>query len=348
MLVEKNVALQAFNTFHIVAKAHTLVRIASPQDVLAVLADPVLGPQPKFVLGGGSNIVLTGDVKPVVLKVEIPGRQRVAETPKAFIVECGAGENWHAFVRWTLEQGYPGLENMAMIPGTVGGSPVQNIGAYGVELQDRFESLDAMDLTTGQVFTLNAAQCAFGYRDSVFKHASGLGLKDRSLILRVRFALPKAWKPVLGYSDIEKKMVQHQCTQPTAQQLFDWVCEIRQAKLPDPARIGNAGSFFKNHTVTTEQCADIIARDPRVVHYRMDDGSVKLAAGWLIDSCGWKGKSVGQAGVYEKQALVLVNRGTGTDGKGATGGEVMTLARAIQTSVYERFGIMLEHEPVVV
>lgn len=348
MLVEKNVALQAFNTFHIVAKAHTLVRIASHQDLLAVLADPDLGPEPKFVLGGGSNIVLTGDVKPVVLKVEIAGRKLVGETAKAFIVECGAGENWHEFVRWTLEQGYPGLENMAMIPGTVGASPVQNVGAYGVELQDRFESLDAMDLTTGRIFTLNAAQCAFGYRDSVFKHASGLGLKDRAMILRVRFALPKVWKPVLGYADIEKKMLQYQCTQPNARQLFDWVCEIRRAKLPDPARIGNAGSFFKNPTVTAEQCADIIARDPKVVHYRMDDGSVKLAAGWLIDSCGWKGKSVGQAGVYEKQALVLVNRGAGTDGNGATGGEVMTLARAIQTSVYERFGIMLEHEPVVV
>jgi UDP-N-acetylmuramate dehydrogenase len=361
MLVEKNVALQAFNTFHIVAKAHTLVRIASHQDLLAVLADPDLGPEPKFVLGGGSNIVLTGDVKPVVLKVEISGRRLVGETTKAYVMECGAGENWHEFVRWTLEQGYPGLENMAMIPGTVGASPVQNIGAYGVELQDRFESLDAVDLSTGREFTLNAAQCAFGYRDSVFKHASrgapgkadagvrhALGLKDRAMILRVRFALPKAWKPVLGYADIEKKMLEHRCTQPTAQQLFDWVCEIRSAKLPDPARIGNAGSFFKNPTVTAEQCADIIARDPRVVHYRMDDGSVKLAAGWLIDSCGWKGKSVGQAGVYEKQALVLVNRGAGSDGNGATGGEVMTLARAIQTSVYERFGILLEHEPVVV
>jgi UDP-N-acetylmuramate dehydrogenase len=160
--------------------------------------------------------------------------------------------------------------------------------------------------------------------------------------LRVRFSLPKPWKPVLGYADIEKKMAEHGCSQPTAQQLFDWVCAIRSAKLPDPQVLGNAGSFFKNPTVTAEQCADIIARDPKVVHYRMLDGSVKLAAGWLIDSCGWRGKTVGQAGVYEKQALVLVNHG------GATGGEVMTLAKAIQTSVYERFGIVLEPEPVVV
>jgi UDP-N-acetylmuramate dehydrogenase len=311
---------------------------------------------PKLVLGGGSNIVLTGDVRQLVLKVEIKGIRRVGETAKAYLVEAGAGENWHDLVQWTLSHGTPGLENLALIPGTVGACPVQNVGAYGVELQDRFDSLDAIDLRTGQVFTLNAAQCAFGYRDSVFKHggvaangeATGLGLKDRALSLRVRFALPKVWTPVLGYVDIEKKKAEHACMEPTAQQIFDWVCAIRRAKLPDPAVIGNVGSFFKNPTVTPEQCADIIAREPRVVYYRLDNGSFKLAAGWLIDACGWRGKSVGQAGVYEKQALVLVNRGQGVDGDGATGGEVMTLARAIQTSVYERFGIVLEPEPVIV
>jgi UDP-N-acetylmuramate dehydrogenase len=360
MLVEKNVPLQPYNTFHIVAKAHTLVRIASTSDLLQLLADPVLGQAPKFILGGGSNIVLTGDVKAVVLKVEIKGLRVLEDTPRAWIVEAGAGENWHDFVAWTLAQGLPGLENLALIPGTVGAAPVQNIGAYGVELQDRFESLDAVDLQTGQTFTLNAAQCAFDYRDSVFKHApapadvasgrsSGLGLAGRALITCVRFRLPKPWKPVMGYLDIEKKQVQAGVTSPTAQQLFEWICEIRRAKLPDPAMIGNAGSFFKNPTVTPEQCADIIARDPKIVHYRLADGRVKLAAGWLIDACGWKGKSVGQAGVYEKQALVLVNRGVSVSGSdGATGGEVMTLAKAIQTSVYERFGILLEAEPVVV
>jgi UDP-N-acetylmuramate dehydrogenase len=357
MLVQKNVPLQAFNTFHIVAKAHALARITTEADVQALLADPEWSLSPKFVLGGGSNIVLTGDVKQLVLKVEVKGRRLLEETTKAFIVEAGAGENWHDFVAWTLAQGYPGLENMALIPGTVGASPVQNVGAYGVELQDRFDSLDAIDLQTGQLFTLNAGQCAFGYRDSIFKHASAadagsdqqaIGLKNRALILRVRFSLPKPWKPVLGYADIERKMLENNCTHPTAGQLFDWVCDIRRTKLPDPDVVGNAGSFFKNPTVTPEQCADIIARDPKVVHYPLSDGSIKLAAGWLIDSCGWRGKSVGQAGVYEKQALVLVNRGGVRDSDGATGGEVMTLARAIQTSVYERFGILLEPEPVVV
>ena len=346
MIAERNVPLQSCNSFGIVARAQTLVRVRQPADVQAVLIDPELGDAPKFVLGGGSNIVLTGDVRAVVLKVELTGRRLVTETPKAWIVEAGAGENWHELVRWTLNQGWPGLENLAMIPGTVGGAPVQNIGAYVVELQDRFESLDAIDLTTGQTFTLDAAQCAFGYRDSVFKHTSGgpngLGLAGKALILRVRFALPKPWKPVLGYQDLERKMAETGITTPSPQQVFDWVCSIRRAKLPDPAVLGNAGSFFKNPTVTPEQCADIIARDPKVVHYPMPDGSIKLAAGWLIDACGWKGKSVGHAAVYEKQALVLVNRG------GATGGEVVTLARAIQTSVYERFGIRLEPEPVVV
>jgi len=345
MVVENNVPLQALNTFHIVARAQQLVRITSLADAQAVLQDAQLATQPKFVLGGGSNLVLTGDVKPLVLKMELMGRALVQETPKHYIVEAGAGENWHDFVAWTLEQGLPGLENMALIPGTVGASPVQNIGAYGVELQDFFDSLDALDLRSGEVFTLDAARCAFGYRDSVFKHDSGMGLKERALILKVRFALPKAWKPVLGYADIEKMREQEGVQTPTAQQIFDWVCRIRRAKLPDPAVVGNAGSFFKNPTVSAEQCADIIARDPKVVHYRLDNGSYKLAAGWLIDACGWRGKSVGQAGVYEKQALVLVNRGQGS--QGATGGEVMTLARAIQTSVYERFGLMLETEPVV-
>ena len=343
MLIEKNVPLQSYNSFHIVAKAHALVRLGSESGVQAVVADPQWGGQPKFVLGGGSNIVLTGDVKALVLKVEIMGRRLVGESAKAFIVEAGAGENWHDFVTWTLQQGYPGLENMALIPGTVGAAPVQNIGAYGLELQDRFESLDAVDLQTGKLFTLNAAQCAFGYRDSVFKHSSSvLGLAGRALITCVRFSLPKPWRAVLGYADLARKMSESNIAQPSAQQIYQWVCDIRRTKLPDPAMVGSAGSFFKNPTVTPEQCADIIARDPKIVYYHLADGSIKLAAGWLIDACGWKGKSVGHASVYEKQALVLVNRG------GATGGEVMTLARAIQTSVYQRFGIRLEPEPTVV
>ncbi len=353
MLVEKNISLQPFNSFGIAAKAHSLCRLHSVADVQQWVASRPQDDPPPLILGGGSNLVLTGDVRQTVLKVEIEGIRLLRETEKAWIVEAGAGVAWHDLVCWTLEHGYTGLENLALIPGTVGAAPVQNIGAYGVELQDRFESLDAVDLRDGRVFSLDAAQCGFGYRDSVFKHTPGapgdLGLAGQALIVAVRLHLPKAWKPVLGYADLERMQAQSGIASPTANQIFDWVVAVRRAKLPDPAVIGNAGSFFKNPTVSREQCDDIIQREPKIVHYVLADGSVKLAAGWLIDACGWKGKSIGNAGVYEKQALVLVNRGTGSANPAdwATGGEVMTLAKAIQTSVYERFGIKLEPEPMV-
>ncbi len=336
--IEQQVNLRLMNSFGLPAMARRLVRIAGEADVRRVLDDPEIGRLPHLVLGGGSNLVFTRDPPGVVLKVEVPGLRLLETRADAWIVEAGAGESWHALVAWTLAQGWPGLENLALIPGTVGAAPVQNIGAYGVELADRFESLDAVDLVTGRTVTLDARACRFGYRDSVFKQA----LAGKSLITRVRLRLPRPWAPVLGYLDIERRMAETGNNAPDAQTLFDWVCAIRRAKLPDPAAIGNAGSFFKNPVVSAEQCRDIIGRDPHVVHYPLPDGSFKLAAGWLIDACGWKGKSVGDAGVYEKQALVLVNRGE------ATGAQVVTLARAIQESVYGRFGIRLEPEPVIV
>ena len=377
-------SLQSYNTFGILARAQKMVRITSTQDVTDVLSDPALASSPKFVLGGGSNLVLTGDVSALVLKVEIMGRSLVSEDERAYIVQAQAGEDWHDFVTWTLAQGWPGLENLALIPGRVGACAVQNIGAYGVELQDRFHELDAIDLHTGESFTLNAEQCAFGYRDSIFKHgaemavdleqplaphaaqpaaalaraqwspsASGadpfkpapMGLAHRTLITRVRFRLPKKWRAEVSYQDLQKKVRQSGNPSPNAQQIYDWVCAIRREKLPDPKVLGNAGSFFKNPTVSAEQCHDIIAREPGVVHYPLLDGRYKLAAAWLIDACGWRGKTMGLAGVFDKQALVLVN--LGTRDLPCTGGEVMTLAKAIQTSVYERFGIRLEPEPVV-
>jgi len=347
MLVEKNVSLQRLNTFGIAARARSLVRVRNLHDLQAAMAEPRLARQAMMVLGGGSNIVLTGDVKPVVLKMEIKGLRLLDEDARGWLVEAGAGEIWHDVVQYTLDHGWPGLENLALIPGTAGAAPVQNIGAYGVELQDRFHSLVALDWVTGRPFVLDAAQCGFGYRDSVFKHATPcMGLAGRAVITHVRLWLPKAWKPELGYLDLARKHAASGIAQPDARQIFEWVCAIRRAKLPDPAILGNVGSFFKNPSVTPEQCKDIIGRDPRVVHYPMPDGSFKLAAGWLIDACGWRGKSVGKAAVYEKQALVLVNRGS--HGETVTGGEVMTLARAIQTSVYERFGIRLEPEPTLV
>jgi UDP-N-acetylmuramate dehydrogenase len=336
--IEHGVNLRTFNSFGLPATAHTLVRIDSDSTLRRVIDHPDLGRAPKFILGGGSNIVFTRDPEAIVLKIEVRGLRLVQERPDAWIVEAGAGENWHDTVAWTLAQGWPGLENLALIPGSVGAAPVQNIGAYGVELKDRFHSLDVVDLVTGRSVTLDAAMCHFGYRDSVFKR----DLAGKGVITRVRFALPRPWQPVLGYLELERRMHDTGISAPDAQTVFGWVCAIRRGKLPDPASIGNAGSFFKNPVVSVEQCRDIIGRDPMVVHYPLPDGSVKLAAGWLIDACGWKGKSIGRAGVYDKQALVLVNRG------GASGAEVVTLARAIQESVYGRFGIRLEPEPVVV
>jgi UDP-N-acetylmuramate dehydrogenase len=337
MHIENGVSLKPYNTFGLPAVAQTLVRVTGDADVRRVVDHPVLGTAPKFVLGGGSNLVFTKDLPGVVLKIEVPGIRLLETRDDAWIVEAGAGVAWHDLVCWTLDQGLPGLENLALIPGTVGAAPVQNIGAYGVELADRFDSLDGMDLVTGRAVTLDHAMCAFGYRDSVFKGV----LAGKTVITRVRFRLPRPWRPQLGYLDLERKVAETGISAPDARQIFDWVVAIRRAKLPDPAVIGNAGSFFKNPVVTPEQCRDIIARDPGIVHYPMDDGSFKLAAGWMIDACGWKGKTIGGAGVYEKQALVLVNRGE------ARGAEVVTLARAIQESVYGRFGIRLEPEPVV-
>jgi UDP-N-acetylmuramate dehydrogenase len=338
LAVESRVNLRALNTFGLPAVAGHLVRVRSAADVRRVVDDPAWGLGPKFILGGGSNVVLTRDPPGLVLKVEVAGRRVVEARDDAWIVEFGAGESWHEAVAWALEQGCPGLENLALIPGSVGAAPVQNIGAYGVELADRFDSLDAVDLVTGRTVTLTRQACHFGYRDSVFKqHLAG-----KSVITHVRLRLPRPWQPVLGYLDLQRRIDETGLTEPDAHTVFEWVCAIRRAKLPDPARIGNVGSFFKNPVVSAEQCRDIIDLNPELVHYPMPDGSVKLAAGWLIDACGWKGKGVGGAAVYEKQALVLVNRGA------ATGSEVVTLARAIQESVYGRFGIRLEPEPVVV
>ena len=335
--LESDVPLKALNTFGLPATARRLARIRGDADVRRVLDSPEVGRAAKLVLGGGSNLVLTRDVDEVVLKVEVDGLRLVETRADAFIVEAGAGMTWHDVVTQTIARGWPGLENLALIPGTVGAAPVQNIGAYGLELADRFDSLDGVDLVTGLGITLDRRQCLFGYRDSVFKNV----LAGKAIITRVRLRLPRPWQPVLGYLELERKVAETGIAAPDARQVYDWICAIRRAKLPDPAVIGNAGSFFKNPIVTEDQCRDIIGRDPHVVHYPMADGTFKLAAGWLIDACGWKGKSIGRAGVYEKQALVLVNRGN------AIGAEVVTLAKAIQESVYGRFGIRLEPEPVV-
>jgi UDP-N-acetylmuramate dehydrogenase len=337
--IEHDISLQQFNTFGIGARARRYLRVEDPAQLAALVADPELAALPRLVLGGGSNLLITHDeVELLVLHMALLGKEIVGETHDAILVRGRAGENWHAFVQFTLDQGLGGLENLSLIPGTVGASPIQNIGAYGAEIKDVFHSLTAFDFATGATRTMTAADCRFAYRDSVFKHEDGRSLA----VLDVTFALPKAWTPNLRYAELAQAVEAASVATPTPRQVSDAVVAIRRRKLPDPADIGNAGSFFKNPVVSGEHCARLLESWPNLVHHRQPDGSEKLAAGWLIDQCGWKGKSLGRAGVYPKQALVLVNNG------GASGEEVLALARAIQADVQGRFGVLLEPEPVMI
>jgi UDP-N-acetylmuramate dehydrogenase len=327
--------LQPLNTFGLPGRARWLAGVGGEAELRELMARPEWA-APRLILGGGSNLVLTGDFDGLVLKVAVPGRRLAGEEAEAWLVEAGAGECWHDFVRWTLNEGWGGLENLSLIPGTVGAAPVQNIGAYGLELAERFAWLEAVDLANGAVVRLDGAACCFGYRDSLFKQ-EGAG---RYLILRVVFRLPKAWRPVVGYADVAKELAG--IAAPNATQISDAVIAIRRRKLPDPLEIGNAGSFFKNPVVSAAAHARLLAAHPGLPSYPQADGAVKLAAGWLIDQCGWKGRALGPVGTHPNQALVLVNRG------GATGTDVRRLAEAIWADVRARFGVELEAEPVFV
>ena len=329
--------LSALNTFGLHAHAARLLRVRSVAALQAAIAAPGWGDTARLVLGGGSNLVLGGDFAGTVLRVEIPGRRLLRAEADAWIVEGGGGESWHDFVRWTLAQGWPGLENLSLIPGTVGAAPIQNIGAYGVELVERFESLDAVELDTGELRRFDAAACAFGYRDSVFKRTPG-----RWLVVAVRFRLPRPWRALTRYADVARELEARALAQPSALEVSDAVIAIRRRKLPDPAVLGNAGSFFKNPVVDAARCARLLAAHPALPHYPQADGSEKLAAGWLIEQAGWKGRDLGPVGCYERQALVLVNRG------GATGADVRRIAQAIIADVEARFGVRLEPEPVFI
>lgn len=327
--------LRPLNTFGLPARA---ARLAIIRDVAQVAASVAYcKDMPRLILGGGSNLILTRDFPGLVLKVEITGRRLVGEDADAWYVEAGAGEGWHDFVRWTLAQGWPGLENLSLIPGTVGAAPVQNIGAYGLELAGRFHSLRAVSPDSGEILQLGVADCRFGYRDSIFKQSpSGL------VIVSVTFRLPKRWQPVTSYADVARELAAQGVADPDPVQVSDAVIAIRRRKLPDPAHIGNAGSFFKNPVVDAATLARLEAVDPGMPRYPQPDGRFKLAAGWLIDRSGWKGRDLGPVGAYEHQALVLVNRG------GATGADVERIARAIQADVFECFGVRIEPEPVFV
>ncbi len=336
--LETDFSLRRHNSFGIEAKARAYLRVDSAHALAQVKADQYWSRQPRLILGGGSNLLLTADFDGLVLHLCSAGIEILGADADATYVRAAAGENWHRFVQWTLSHGLPGLENLSLIPGSVGAAPIQNIGAYGVELSRCFHQLSAFDLDTGDVFTLDRAACAFGYRDSVFKQR----WRQRAVILDVTFALPKRWQPVIAYAEVAQQLAAAGIAVPGAQDIGDAVIAIRRRKLPDPAQIGNAGSFFKNPLVPAALRDALAVRYPQLVSYPHADGMVKLAAGWLIEQCGWKGKQLGAAGVYDKQALVLVNRG------GACGADVARLAAAIQADVRERFGVQLEPEPVFI
>ncbi len=337
-VLQAGVALDALNTFGLPGRAAQLAWIDSVPALQALLGSAAWRAAPcRLVLGGGSNLVLNGDFPGIVLKVGLRGRRLLDSADDAWLVEAAAGEDWHDFVRWTLAQGWPGLENLSLIPGTVGAAPVQNIGAYGLEIAERLAWLDAVDLESGALRRFLPAECAFGYRDSVFRRNPG-----RWLIAAVVFRLPRPWQARLGYAELARELQAATAHAPTALQVSDAVIAIRRRKLPDPAQIGNAGSFFKNPVVDAAQFERLHAAWPALPHYPQPDGRHKLAAGWLIEQCGWKGRDLGPVGCYERQALVLVNRG------GASGADVRRAAQAIAADVRARFGVDLEAEPVFV
>ena len=334
-LVQSNIDLAPFNTLGLPGRARYFVQLQTIEELTALRADPRLAGLPWRIMGGGSNLWLPGDLEALVIRVEIPGRRLLSETDEAVYVAASGGENWDDFVRWTLEQGWGGLENLALIPGAVGAAPVQNIGAYGVEVKDYLHDLTAYHLKTGERRVFSHADCRFAYRDSIFKHEEA----GQWLIASVTFRLPKHRAPATTYGEIEKELAALGLP-ATAQAIAQAVCNVRRRKLPDPAVQGNAGSFFHNPIVETALREHLLAQYPNLVSYPQPDGRWKLAAGWLIEQCGWKGKALGPVGMYEKQALVLVNLG------GATSADVAKLAAAVQRDVAECFGLTLVAEPV--
>lgn len=329
------VDLSPFNTLALPGKAAAYQKITSPEQ----LAAPDLAKKNRFILGGGSNLVLTGDFDGLVLHMAIPGKRLVREDAEAVYIESGAGENWHDFVQWTLQQGWPGLENLSLIPGTVGAAPIQNIGAYGLEVGECFHSLTAWDFEKQAFFPVDRSDCRFAYRDSIFKQ-EGWHLNGRMAITSVIFRLPKIWTPNSRYAELSNELAARDIAAPTPQDIASAIIAIRQRKLPDPAIIPNTGSFFHNPLVDQAQADALLAKFPALPRYPQPDGRVKLAAGWLIEQAGWKGKYLGPVGMYEKQALVLINRG------GATGADVQRTMAAVQADVKAKFAVDLTPEPI--
>ncbi|MEM6726127.1 MAG: UDP-N-acetylmuramate dehydrogenase [Bacteroidota bacterium] len=327
-------ALQSYNTFGLAASARYFASVTSVDDLKQALAFQA----PELILGGGSNVLLTRDLEGLVLHINFKGRRIIDQDDHSALVEFGAGENWHDCVLQSLDWGLGGLENLSLIPGTVGAAPIQNIGAYGIELKDCFDSLQAFELSTGQLHRFDAEACQFGYRDSFFKRQG----KGQFVIYSVRLRLTKEQVFHTDYGAIQRTLEEQGVQELSHKAISDAVIHVRRSKLPDPAVLGNSGSFFKNPSIGKVQFESLLARFPHMVHYPLPNNQFKIPAGWLIEQCGWKGKRVGRTGAYAKQALVLVNYGQ------ATGQEVWQLAQNIQDSVASKFGIRLQPEVNVI
>lgn len=332
-----NADLRPFNTFGLPARARYFAELTDAARLPDLCALPFFEREKVLWLGGGSNIILRGDYPGLAVRLANRGIRETRRAPGHVWLEAQAGENWHGFVRHTLALGLNGLENLSLIPGTVGASPVQNIGAYGVEAKDLIDTVNCYDLAEHRFVSLANAECRFAYRDSLFKREG----RGRYVITSVVFKLAERFTPRTAYGDLADVLAAS-CPgrEITAADVSAAVCRIRRAKLPDPARLGNAGSFFKNPAVPAAQAAALAAAHPAMPRYPQSDGTVKLAAGWLIEQCGLKGRSIGGAAVHDKQALVLVNTGR------ATAADVAALAALVQNTVAERFGVELESEPV--
>ena len=332
--LQVDASLKPFNSFGVDVRARLFAEAHNDDEVREALQYCAERELPLLVIGGGSNVLLTQDVQALVLRMATRGIRVIEDGGQRVVVEAEAGEVWHAFVLWTLAQGFAGLENLSLIPGTVGAAPMQNIGACGVEIKDVFAGLTALDRQTGQLRDFTLEECNFGYRDSVFKQHPG-----RWLILRVRFALSRAARLHLEYGPVRQRLSEQGIHQPTATDVSRAISSIRSEKLPDPAVLGNAGSFFKNPVVSSALAAELKLTHPNLVGYPQADGQVKLAAGWLIETAGWKGFREEDAGVHRLQSLVLVNYGA------ATGLQLLSLAQRIQEDIARRFNVQLEMEP---
>ncbi|WP_448632864.1 MULTISPECIES: UDP-N-acetylmuramate dehydrogenase [Pseudomonas fluorescens group] len=332
--IQAGVSLKPFNSFGVDVTARLFAEAHDDGDVREALAYAREHEVPLLVIGGGSNLLLTGDIDALVLRMASQGVRLLSDDGERVVVEAEAGEPWHPFVQYTLAQGWSGLENLSLIPGTVGAAPMQNIGAYGVEIKDVFAGLTALDRHTGQQREFSLEECRFAYRDSLFKQQAG-----RWLILRVRFALSRAAHLHLEYGPVRQRLTEQGIDQATPMDVSRAICSIRSEKLPDPALLGNAGSFFKNPLVPAEHVAQLKVQYPDLVAYPQPEGQMKIAAGWLIERAGWKGFREGDAGVHALQALVLVNYGA------ATGPQLLDLALRIQKDIAERFQVELEMEP---